>query len=73
LFRNAWQGHSAEVKDGFGPTPQAEAASFEQALTSALTHAKNWELSAGEVEQLRQGCLTDQCRDIADGKMALGL
>jgi hypothetical protein len=73
LLRSAWQGRSAEIKDAFGPTPQAEAARFEQALASALTHAKNWKLSPGEVDRLRQGCLTDQCRDIADGRMRLGL
>jgi hypothetical protein len=73
LLRSAWQGRSAEIKDSFGPTPQAEAARFEQALASALTHAKNWKLSPGEAERLRQDCLTDQCRDIADGRMRLGL
>ena len=72
-FRSAWQGRSNEIKYAFGPTPQAEAARFEQALAYALTHAKNWKLSPGEVERLREGCLTDQCRDIADGKMGLGL
>jgi hypothetical protein len=73
LFRSAWHARSAEVKAAIGETPQAEAAKFEQALASALTHARNWKLSPGEIERLRQGCLTDQCRDIADGKMALGL
>ena len=73
LFRSAWQGRRAEVKAAFGKTPQAEAATLEQALASALTHARNWKLSPAEIERLRQGCLTDQCRDIADGKMSLGL
>jgi hypothetical protein len=73
LFRSAWDGRSAEVKYAFGPTPQAEAAQFEQALVSALTRARNWKLSPGEVERLREGCLTDQCRAIVDGKMGLGL
>jgi hypothetical protein len=72
-FRSAWQSRGAEIKDAFGQTPQAEAASFEKALASAPIHAKNWKLSPGEVEQLRQGCLTDQCRAIADGKMSLSL
>ena len=73
LFRNAWQDRGDEIKYAFGPSPQAEAVRFEQALASALIHAKSWKLSAGEVERLREGCLTDQCRDIVDGKMVLSL
>jgi hypothetical protein len=75
LFRRAWQGRSAEIEDAFGAynTPQGAAARFEQALACALTHAKNWKLSPSEVERLRQGCLSDECRDIVDGKMWLGL
>jgi hypothetical protein len=74
-FRSAWQGRSAEINVPFwaSGTPQAEAALFEQELACALIHAKNWKLSSGEVERVREGCLTDQCRDIADGKMGLGL
>jgi hypothetical protein len=75
-LRRAWQERSAELKDailGFNATPQREAASLEQAIMSALTRAKSWKLTAGEVEQLKEDCLTDQCRDIADGKMGLGM
>jgi hypothetical protein len=75
-LRSVWQERNVELNDamfGFGATPEREAANLEQALASALTRAKSWKLTAGEVERLREGCLTDQCRNIADGKMGLGM
>jgi len=30
---------------------------------------KNWKLGESEVRRLRDGCLTDACRQVADGKM----
>jgi len=44
---------------------------LEQALVSALVRG-NWKVTPGEQEQLREGCLTQKCRDIADGKMSIG-
>ncbi len=46
---------------------------LEQSLASALSHAANWKLSQPEVDRLRAGCLTQQCRDIADRKTWMGL
>jgi hypothetical protein len=45
----------------------------ELSLASALSHASNWKLTPSEHDHLRDGCLTEQCRAIADGKMWLGL
>jgi len=45
---------------------------LEQALVSALVRGANWKLTPGEQERLQEGCLTEKCRDIADGKMSLG-
>lgn len=59
------------------PTPdrgiQWQSARLEQSLVSALSHANNWELTPSERDRLRDSCLTEQCQNIADGKMRLGL
>jgi hypothetical protein len=49
-----------------------QTAQLEQELVSGLVNAINWKLTTGERERLREGCLTDRCRDIADGKMSFG-
>ena len=70
-----WQEQASELNDiqpFLTETPQRQAAVVEQQLASALTHAKNWQLSPSEIEHVRSTCLTDQCRSIADGKMSLG-
>jgi hypothetical protein len=45
---------------------------LEQALVSALVRGANWKLTLAEQERLQEGCLTEKCRDIADGKMSFG-
>jgi hypothetical protein len=50
-----------------------QANQLEQALASALAHAKNWKLSPAEIDRLRSGCLTDACREVADGHRGLNL
>jgi hypothetical protein len=70
----AWAGRSAELARPFplsGDSAAGRAEALEEALASALAHAKKWQLSPEERERLRAGCLTDRCRTIADGKMFL--
>jgi len=75
-LRSAWQGRSSELPEemlSFDSGIKAKTAMLEQALASALSHARNWKLSPPELNRLRSGCLTQTCRDIADGRMSLGL
>jgi len=53
--------------------PAQQANQLEQALASALAHAKNWKLSPAEIDRLRSGCLTDACREVAEGHRVLNL
>jgi hypothetical protein len=72
----AWQGRASELPDvmmPIGDDLRAQSAMLEQALTSALAHARNWRLSRAELDRLRAGCLTQTCRDITDGKLSLSL
>ena len=50
-----------------------QSAHLEQSLASALAHANNWKLTPAERDRLRDGCLTEQCQSIAEGKMSFGL
>jgi hypothetical protein len=71
-----WRDRSSELQGlpmSFGADTREQTASLERALASALTHATNWKLSPASVDRLRSGCLTEVCRDIADGKMFLNL
>jgi hypothetical protein len=73
---NRWQDRSSELPDemmSVGPDAKEQRAMLEQALASALANATNWKLSPAERDRLRSGCLTQRCRDIADGKMSLNL
>jgi hypothetical protein len=73
---SVWRGRSSELPGemmSVGTTEKAETAMLERALASALSHATNWKLSPAELDRLRSGCLTQPCRDIAAGKMSLGL
>lgn len=74
----AWHDRAAELQVApmnfsTGSNPAQQAAHLEQALASALAHAKNWKLSPAEIDQLRSGCLTDACREVADGHKVLNL
>lgn len=71
-----WQGRSSELPDevmSVGPDTKVQTAMLERALASALAHATNWKLSPAELDQLHSSCLTQTCRDIADGKLSLNL
>jgi hypothetical protein len=60
------------VQDQAGQLERARTVRLEQALVSALFRGANWKVTPGEQERLREGCMTEKCRDIADGKMSLG-
>jgi hypothetical protein len=73
-----WRDRKAELQDApfpFSPVSSApaHAAELERSLASALVNGTSWKLSQAEREHLRSGCLTDQCRNIADGKMSLSM
>ncbi len=74
----AWRDRGAELQVApmnfsTDSNPARQAAQLEQALASALAHAKNWQLSPAEIDQLRSGCLTDACREVANGNRFLSL
>ena len=74
----AWHDRASELQVApmnfsAGTNPVQQAAQLEQAVASALAHAKNWKLSTAEIDRLRSGCLTDACREVADGHRILNL
>jgi hypothetical protein len=83
-LREEWRERAAELRGADTgileggvreQAPQLERArtvQLEQALVSALVRGANWKLSPGEQERLQEGCLTEGCRDIAEGKMSFG-
>jgi hypothetical protein len=74
-FWKDWSARGAEVRSAPGPggTPAAlGAANLEQSLVSALVAGENWKLTDEEKEELRAGCLTENCRAMAEGKMRIG-
>jgi hypothetical protein len=71
-----WHDRAAElaVTQGYlGRGPASQSARLEQSLASALSHAKNWKLTEPERSRLRDGCLSEQCRNVTDGKLSFGL
>jgi hypothetical protein len=75
-LRHDWRERAAELQSNsfsWGNSPPELAAKLEQALTSAIANAANWKLSESERARLREGCLTEQCRSIADGRMRMGM
>ena len=60
------------VQEQVAQLERARTVQLEQALVSALVRGANWKLTTGEQYRLREGCLTEKCRDIADGKMSIG-
>ena len=83
-IREKWRERAAElrgadtgildggVREQAAQLERARTVQLEQALVSALVRGANWKLTPGELNRLREGCLTEKCRDIADGKMSLG-
>jgi hypothetical protein len=51
-----------------GPSLSSQESIFEAEMASALVHARNWKLDPAEVADLKDGCLSDQCRRVAEGK-----
>jgi hypothetical protein len=75
---NAWHDRASELQVATmnfsaSANPAQQANQLEQALASALAHAKNWKLSPAEIDRLRSGCLSDACREVADGHRVLNL
>lgn len=71
-----WDGRPEELDKPLSypaESPAAAAAALQDALASALTNWKGWQVSPEESDRLRSGCLTERCRLIASGKMSLGL
>jgi hypothetical protein len=71
-----WHDRAGELRTtvtSFERGIQSESSQLEQSLASALSHASNWNLTPSERARLRDACITEQCRDIADGKMWMGL
>jgi hypothetical protein len=76
-LREAWNERAAELREAETRMAvsgiQSQAALLEQELVSGLMTGVNWKLTLAEQERLREGCLTNKCREIADGKMSFGL
>jgi hypothetical protein len=71
-----WHDRAGELRTTgtpFDRAIQGQSSRLEQSLASALSHANNWKLTPPEIGRLHDGCLTEQCQAIADGKMSLGL
>lgn len=71
-----WQDRAAELQTTFTAFDHgipSQSALLEQSLASGLMQGRNWKLTPAEQGRLRQGCITQQCKEIADGKMHLGL
>jgi len=60
------------VREQAAQLERARTVQLEQALVSALVRGASWKLTPGEQERLQEGCLTEKCREIADGKMSFG-
>jgi hypothetical protein len=76
-LREEWRERAGELRAAEPLNPgnkmQGQAAQLEQELASALMTGANWKLTTQEKERLREGCLTEKCKDIAEGKMSFGL
>ena len=76
VLRHDWRDRAAELQSSsfsWGNSPPELAARLELSLASALVNATNWKLTESELDRLREGCLTEQCRNVADGKMRVGM
>jgi hypothetical protein len=75
-LREAWSERVVElraVETRIGENGiQNQAALLEQELVSGLVTGVNWKLTSADQERMREGCLTNKCREIADGKMSFG-
>jgi hypothetical protein len=76
-LRETWRERAAELRAAETRILEngilGQTALLEQELVSGLVTGANWKLTSEERERLREGCLTEKCGDIADGKMSLNL
>lgn len=73
-LRRQWHDRAAEIASaGMSDEIEWNTAQLEKELVSALAHGQVWKLTAEEEQSLAAGCLTDECRHIAEGKSWLGL
>jgi hypothetical protein len=73
-LRTQWHDRAAAIASaGMSDEVEWNTAQLEKELVSALAHAQAWKLTAEEGQSLAAGCLTDECRHIAEGKGWLGL
>jgi hypothetical protein len=84
-LREAWRERAGElrgvettifeggIREQAAQLERRQTALLEQELASGLVTSANWKLTSEERERLYEGCLTEKCRDIADGKMSLNL
>jgi hypothetical protein len=81
-LQHDWRDRAAELQayPSVNPTPDKandqtanQVAMLEEALTSALASATNWKLTDSERNRLRDDCLTERCRTIADGNMHVSM
>jgi hypothetical protein len=71
-----WHDRGGELRNILvpgGPKSEWQSPLLEQSLASALSNARTWKLSQPEEDRLRAGCITEQCREIADHKMWKGM
>jgi hypothetical protein len=74
LLREQWHYRAEEVRGAFlRDDIRTRSAELEQSLASALAHGRAWRLSVEEHESLKAGCFTQQCKDIVQGTLGLGL
>lgn len=74
VFWNLWRNKAVELRvTTDGDDVRTDNVNFEQQLVSALAHANHWKLSETDRDHLRDSCITEQCRAIADGKMFFNL
>jgi hypothetical protein len=83
-LREKWRGRAAELRgvdtgilasgllEQAAQNEQARTVQLEQSLVSALVRGASWKLTPREQDRLREGCLTQTCREVADGKMSFG-
>jgi hypothetical protein len=74
LLREQWHDRAEEVRAAFLPDDiRTRSAQLERSLASALAHGRTWSLTVEEHESLKAGCFTEQCKDIVQGTLGIGL
>lgn len=63
-WRKEWSNRIAEIDDANSERKIKTQAKVEGELISALLRAKSWKLSDAEINELKQSCLTEWCRQL---------